>query len=73
MVYATNLMQALPNQEETIRAIQNLDLLVVVGRLARVANLEWGRATIDEVDGSPVITISSDSPDPAQLLSQTHP
>jgi len=30
MVYATNLMNALPNQEETIRAIQNLDLLVVV-------------------------------------------
>ncbi len=30
MVYATNLLQALPNQEETIRAIQNLDLLVVV-------------------------------------------
>jgi len=30
MVYATNLMQAMPNREETIRAIQNLDLLVVV-------------------------------------------
>ena len=30
MVYATNLLQALPNQEETIRAIQNLDLMVVV-------------------------------------------
>jgi thiosulfate reductase/polysulfide reductase chain A len=30
MVYATNLMQALPNREETIRAIQNLDLMVVV-------------------------------------------
>jgi thiosulfate reductase/polysulfide reductase chain A len=30
MVYATNLLNALPNQEETIRAIQNLDLLVVV-------------------------------------------
>jgi len=29
-VYATNLLQALPNQEETIRAIQNLDLMVVV-------------------------------------------
>ncbi|PKL90212.1 MAG: nitrate reductase [Ignavibacteriae bacterium HGW-Ignavibacteriae-2] len=29
-VYATNLMQALPNQQETIKAIQNLDLLVVV-------------------------------------------
>jgi len=29
-VYATNLMQALPNEAETIRAIQNLDLLVVV-------------------------------------------
>jgi len=28
--YATNLMQALPNEAETIRAIQNLDLLVVV-------------------------------------------
>jgi thiosulfate reductase/polysulfide reductase chain A len=30
MVYATNLMQALPNQQETIRAIQELDLMVVV-------------------------------------------
>lgn len=30
MVYATNLVHALPNQEETIRAIQALDLLVVV-------------------------------------------
>lgn len=30
MVYATNLVHALPNQEETLRAIQNLDLLVVV-------------------------------------------
>ena len=30
MVYATNLIHALPNEEETIRAIQNLDLLVVV-------------------------------------------
>jgi thiosulfate reductase/polysulfide reductase chain A len=29
-VYATNLMQALPNEAETIRAIQALDLLVVV-------------------------------------------
>ncbi len=29
-VYATNLMQALPNEAETIRAIQELDLLVVV-------------------------------------------
>jgi len=29
-VYATNLLQALPSQEETIRAIQQLDLLVVV-------------------------------------------
>ncbi|MEO8501527.1 MAG: molybdopterin-dependent oxidoreductase [Vicinamibacteria bacterium] len=29
-VYATNLMQALPNEAETIKAIQNLDLLVVV-------------------------------------------
>ncbi len=29
-VYATNLLQALPNEEETIRAIQSLDLLVVV-------------------------------------------
>ena len=28
--YATNLIQALPNQAETIAAIQNLDLLVVV-------------------------------------------
>lgn len=30
MVYGTNLMQSLPNQEETIKAIQNLDLMVVV-------------------------------------------
>ena len=30
MVYATNLIQSLPNREETIKAIQNLDLLVVV-------------------------------------------
>ncbi|ACB74750.1 molybdopterin-containing oxidoreductase family protein [Opitutus terrae] len=30
MVYATNLLQALPNEAETIRAIQQLDLLVVV-------------------------------------------
>jgi thiosulfate reductase/polysulfide reductase chain A len=30
MVYATNLINALPNQAETIRAIQQLDLLVVV-------------------------------------------
>jgi len=30
MVYATNLIEALPNQEETIRAIQELDLMVVV-------------------------------------------
>ncbi|HVU35064.1 MAG TPA: molybdopterin-dependent oxidoreductase [Opitutaceae bacterium] len=30
MVYATNLMQSLPNQAETIRAIQALDLLVVI-------------------------------------------
>jgi thiosulfate reductase/polysulfide reductase chain A len=30
MVYATNLLHAMPNQEETIRAIQALDLLVVV-------------------------------------------
>lgn len=30
LVYATNLLQALPNQEETIRAIQNLDFMVVV-------------------------------------------
>jgi thiosulfate reductase/polysulfide reductase chain A len=29
-VYATNLMQSLPNQQETIRALQNLDLVVVV-------------------------------------------
>jgi len=29
-VYATNLLQALPNQEETLRAIQALDLMVVV-------------------------------------------
>jgi len=29
-VYATNLLHALPNEQETIAAIQNLDLLVVV-------------------------------------------
>ena len=30
LVYATNLLQALPSQEETLRAIQQLDLMVVV-------------------------------------------
>ena len=30
IVYATNLLQALPGQDETIRAIRNLDLMVVV-------------------------------------------
>jgi thiosulfate reductase/polysulfide reductase chain A len=30
LVYASNLIHALPNEPETIRAIQNLDLLVVV-------------------------------------------
>ena len=30
LVYATNLLQALPSQEETLRAIQQLDLLAVV-------------------------------------------
>ncbi|MBE0570825.1 MAG: molybdopterin-dependent oxidoreductase, partial [Ignavibacteriaceae bacterium] len=30
IIYGTNLMQALPNQQETIAAIQNLDLMVVV-------------------------------------------
>ncbi len=29
-VYATNLLHALPNENETIKAIQNLDLLVVI-------------------------------------------
>lgn len=29
-IYATNLIQALPNRDETIKAIQNLDLMVVV-------------------------------------------
>ena len=29
-MYATNLLQALPNEAETIDAIQNLDLMVVV-------------------------------------------
>jgi thiosulfate reductase / polysulfide reductase chain A len=29
-VYATNLLQAMPNEEETIKAIQNLDLMVVI-------------------------------------------
>jgi len=33
LVYATNLLQALPGQEETLRAIQNLDLMVVVDTL----------------------------------------
>ena len=32
-VYSTNLMQALPNEAETIKAIQNLDLLVVCDTL----------------------------------------
>jgi thiosulfate reductase/polysulfide reductase chain A len=30
LVYATNLLHALPNEQETIRAIRNLDLMVVV-------------------------------------------
>ncbi len=30
MVYATNLIHALPNEEETLQAIKNLDLLVVI-------------------------------------------
>ncbi len=30
VVYATNLMNALPNQQETLKAIQNLDLLVTI-------------------------------------------
>lgn len=30
IIYGTNLLQALPNQKETIQAIQNLDLMVVV-------------------------------------------
>ena len=30
LVYATNLLQALPSQPETLRAIQALDLMVVV-------------------------------------------
>lgn len=29
-IYGTNLLQALPNREETIKAIQNLDLMVVI-------------------------------------------
>ncbi len=29
-VYATNLLNALPNEQETIKAIQNLDLMVVI-------------------------------------------
>jgi thiosulfate reductase/polysulfide reductase chain A len=33
LVYATNLLQALPSQQETIRAIQGLDLMVVVDTL----------------------------------------
>src|SRR3989339_356974 len=34
-IYATNLIHALPNQEETIKAIQNLDLMVVVDVIPR--------------------------------------
>lgn len=30
MIYGTNIIQSLPNQQETIDAIQNLDLLVVI-------------------------------------------
>ncbi len=30
LIYGTNLLQALPNQQETIQAIENLDLMVVV-------------------------------------------
>lgn len=30
MIYGTNLLQAFPNRDETIQAIQNLDLMVVV-------------------------------------------
>ncbi|HEX7357928.1 MAG TPA: molybdopterin-dependent oxidoreductase [Ignavibacteriaceae bacterium] len=30
LIYATNLMQALPNRDETIKAIKNLDLMVVI-------------------------------------------
>jgi thiosulfate reductase/polysulfide reductase chain A len=30
ITYATNLLHALPNEQETIRAIQNLDLMVVI-------------------------------------------
>ena len=30
LVYATNLIHALPNEQETIKAIQNLDLMVVI-------------------------------------------
>ncbi|MFH1049372.1 MAG: molybdopterin-dependent oxidoreductase [bacterium] len=30
IVYATNLMNALPNQQETLKAIENLDLLVTI-------------------------------------------
>ena len=30
MIYGTNLLQAFPNRDETIKAIQNLDLMVVV-------------------------------------------
>jgi thiosulfate reductase/polysulfide reductase chain A len=30
LVYATNLMHALPDEQQTIRAIQNLDLMVVI-------------------------------------------
>ncbi len=40
---------------------------VMVRVLARVADLSWGRAVIDEVGGKPVITIFSGPPDTLRL------
>ncbi len=48
MVYATNLTQSLPNREETIKAIQNLDLLVVVDIIpSEIAG--WADVVLPEV------------------------
>jgi len=43
---------------------------VVVRVVARVADLEWARATIDEIDGKPVLTIFSGPPEAAGLLAK---
>ena len=47
MVYATNLLQALPNREETLRAIQNLDLMVVVDVIPS-ENAGWADVVLPE-------------------------